>query len=63
MKDICFTPARELARVTVVLEKQRKVFTDLGCIVEEAEPDFSGATDAFEQRTKAWQQRPPIAIA
>ena len=35
-------------RVTSVLEKQRKVFADLGCIVEEAEPDFSGATEAFE---------------
>ena len=35
-------------RVTAVLERQRKVFTDLGCIVEEAEPDFSGATEAFE---------------
>src|SRR6185295_13965753 len=35
-------------RVTAVLEKQRKVFTDLGCIVEDAEPDFSGATEAFE---------------
>ena len=35
-------------RVTSVLERQRKVFTDLGCIVEEAEPDFSGATEAFE---------------
>jgi amidase len=35
-------------RVTAVLEKQRRVFADLGCIVEEAEPDFSGATEAFE---------------
>jgi amidase len=35
-------------RVTAVLEKRRKVFTDLGCIVEDAEPDFSGATEAFE---------------
>jgi amidase len=35
-------------RVTRVLESQRKVFKDLGCIVEEAEPDFSGATEAFE---------------
>jgi amidase len=35
-------------RVTAVLQKQRKVFADLGCIVEEAEPDFSGATEAFE---------------
>ena len=35
-------------RVTSVLETQRKVFADLGCIVEEAGPDFSGATEAFE---------------
>ena len=35
-------------RVTAVLERQRKAFTALGCIVEEAEPDFSGATEAFE---------------
>ncbi|MDH4175595.1 MAG: amidase [Betaproteobacteria bacterium] len=34
--------------VTEVLEKQRRVFTDLGCIVEEACPDFTGATEAFE---------------
>jgi amidase len=36
------------ARVSSALEAQRKVFEDLGCIVEEAEPDFSGATEAFE---------------
>jgi amidase len=35
-------------RVTAVLEKQVKVFESLGCIVEEAEPDFSGATESFE---------------
>jgi amidase len=35
-------------RVTVVLEKQAKAFESLGCVVEEAEPDFSGATEAFE---------------
>jgi amidase len=35
-------------RVTAVLEQQRKVFRDLGCIVEEATPDFSGATECFE---------------
>jgi len=35
-------------RVTTVLEEQVKVFKNLGCIVEEAEPDFSGATEAFE---------------
>jgi amidase len=35
-------------RVTAVLEKQKGIFKGLGCIVEEAEPDFSGATEAFE---------------
>lgn len=35
-------------RVTAVLEKQRRVFEDLGCRVEDAEPDFSGATESFE---------------
>jgi amidase len=34
-------------RVTKVLEAQRKVFASLGCIVEEAEPDLSGADEAF----------------
>ena len=34
-------------RVTKVLEAQRKVFVSLGCIVEEAEPDLSGADEAF----------------
>jgi amidase len=34
--------------VTKVLEAQRKVFASLGCVIEEAEPDFSGATEAFE---------------
>ncbi len=35
-------------RVTAVLEKQRGVFAALGCRIEEAEPDFSGATESFE---------------
>jgi amidase len=35
-------------QVTAVLESQKKVFRDLGCIIEEAEPDFSGATESFE---------------
>ncbi len=35
-------------RVGAVLESQRKVFSSLGCIIEEAQPDFSGATEAFE---------------
>jgi amidase len=34
--------------VTEVLEQQRKVFASLGCVVEEACPDFTGATEAFE---------------
>ena len=34
--------------VTQVLEQQRKVFDSLGCVVEEACPDFAGATEAFE---------------
>ncbi|MDH4190342.1 MAG: amidase [Betaproteobacteria bacterium] len=35
------------SRVTAVLEARRKVFGELGCIVEEAEPDLSGADEAF----------------
>jgi amidase len=34
--------------VTAVLEPQRKVLESLGCVVEEACPDFTGATEAFE---------------
>jgi amidase len=46
------------ARVTAVLESQRNAFKDLGCIVEEAEPDFSGATEAFEtQRAMSYLAR------
>jgi len=33
--------------VTEVLESQRHVFTELGCVLEEDEPDLSGATEAF----------------
>jgi len=36
------------ARVTSVLEPQRRILEDLGCIVDEAEPDFTGATESFE---------------
>jgi amidase len=35
------------ARVTGVLEAQKKTFESLGCIVEDAEPDLSGADEAF----------------
>jgi amidase len=34
--------------VSEVLERQKKTFSELGCIVEEAEPDFAGATESFE---------------
>jgi len=34
-------------QVTKVLESQRHVFTELGCVVEEDEPDLSGAAEAF----------------
>jgi amidase len=35
-------------RVRRVLEAQLKVFESLGCIVEQAEPDFAGADEAFQ---------------
>ena len=45
-------------RVTRVLEPQRQVFKDLGCIVEDAQPDFSGATESFETlRALTYQHR------
>jgi amidase len=33
--------------ITRVVNANRQVFTDLGCIVEEAEPDFAGVDEAF----------------
>ncbi len=38
-------------RVTQVLESGRRVFTNLGCIVDEAQPDFSDADEIF----KVWR--------
>ncbi|CAB1061980.1 Amidase family protein BBta_1912 [Olavius sp. associated proteobacterium Delta 1] len=38
-------------RVTQVLENQRHVFEDLGCIVEEGQPDFRDADEIF----KVWR--------
>ncbi|MBI2876917.1 MAG: amidase [Candidatus Tectomicrobia bacterium] len=40
-------------RVTAVLEGQRHVFQSLGCVVEEGEPDFTGADEIF-QVWRAW---------
>jgi amidase len=34
-------------RITEVIHARKKVFESLGCIVEEAEPDFTGADEAF----------------
>ena len=45
-------------RVARVLEPRRAVFESLGCKVEDACPDFSGATEAFETlRAIAFAQR------
>ena len=35
-------------RVTAVVESQRAAFESLGCSIDDACPDFSGATEAFE---------------
>jgi len=41
-------------RVTQALEDQRHVFDDLGCIVEEGQPDFSNADEIFKV-WRAWR--------
>ncbi len=41
------------ARVTAVLEESLPVFEDLGCRIEAAEPDFSGADEIFTT-WRAW---------
>jgi amidase len=41
-------------RVTAVLDGQRRVFEDLGCVVEEAEPDLSSADEVFKV-LRAWR--------
>jgi amidase len=35
-------------RVWAVLDRQREVFETLGCVVEDATPDFAGADEAFK---------------
>ena len=42
------------SRITAVINAQRKVFESLGCVVESAEPDFSGADFAFKT-LRAWR--------
>ena len=41
-------------RVREVVDSQWQVFESLGCIVEETEPDFSGAVEIF-QVLRSWQ--------
>ena len=41
------------SRVTETLEKQREVFEDLGCIIEEGFPDFTDADEIFKT-FRAW---------
>ena len=40
-------------RILTVVNSQRKVFEDLGCIVEEAEPDWTGAYESYDT-LRAW---------
>ena len=40
-------------RVRAVVDSQRRIFEQLGCIVEQAEPDFTGADFAFKT-LRAW---------
>lgn len=40
-------------QVTGAVNAQRKVFEDLGCIVEEAEPDWTGAHEGYDT-LRAW---------
>ena len=41
------------SRVTTAIEKQRHVFEDLGCVVEDAVPDFKDADEIFKV-LRAW---------
>ncbi len=40
-------------RILQAISAQRKVFEDLGCIVEEAEPDWTGAYESYDT-LRAW---------
>jgi amidase len=40
-------------RVTAVLDGQRRVFEDIGCLVEDDEPDFTNADEVFKT-LRAW---------
>jgi len=59
-KDVSIAWSKDLGelpvdpQVTQALENQRHVFEDLGCIVEEGQPDFSGADEIFKV-WRAWR--------
>lgn len=50
-KDLADLPVDP--QVRRIVDRQRSVFESLGCIVEEAEPDFSGADEVFKI-LRAW---------
>lgn len=52
-------------RVRAVLDSQRKTFTDLGCIVEDACPDMSDAADVFVtlRKWRSWISYAPLLAA
>ena len=58
-KGTCIAWSRNLGdlpidrRVATVLEAQRHVFSDMGCIVEEGQPDFTDADEIFKL-WRAW---------
>jgi amidase len=41
------------SRIRTAVDAQRKIFENLGCIVEEAEPDFAGAGEGYDT-LRAW---------
>ena len=42
------------ARVTNTIDSRRNIFEDLGCVVEDGEPDFTGADEVFKV-WRAWR--------
>lgn len=51
-------------RIRDVVQARRRIFESLGCIVEEAEPDFSGAEEAFRvARALSFHQQHAAKVA
>ncbi|MBL8230215.1 MAG: hypothetical protein JNL98_17125 [Bryobacterales bacterium] len=51
-------------RVRAVMDSRRKMFEAMGCVVEEAEPDFAGAEDAFRvARALSFHQQHAAKVA